>query len=50
MGLLSLLEGLIGVTESLLAKLMSSNPDAAQVDALTARIAAMTATLDAAPP
>jgi hypothetical protein len=50
MGLLSLLEGLIGVTESLLTKLMSSSPDATQVDALTARIAAMAATLDAAPP
>jgi hypothetical protein len=50
MGMLSLLEGLIGVTESLIAKLMSSSPDATQMDALTARIAAMAATLDAAPP
>jgi hypothetical protein len=49
MGLLSLLEGLIGVTESLLEKLLSANPDATQVAGLATRINAMAATLDAAP-
>jgi hypothetical protein len=49
MGLLSLLEGLIGVTESILEKLLAANPDATQVASLANRINAMASTLDAAP-
>jgi hypothetical protein len=50
MGLLNLLDGLIGVTESILSKLLSSSPDATQMASLANRIGAMAATLDAAPP
>jgi hypothetical protein len=47
MGLLSLLEGLIGVVEGILGKLLLSNPeaDATQIASLSSRVGAMEATL-----
>jgi hypothetical protein len=50
MGLLNLLEGLIGVVEGILEKLLMSNPDATQLASLSNRISTMAATLDASQP
>ena len=50
MGLLTILESLIGVTETILERILSSSPDATQVAVLATRINTMAATLDAAAP
>lgn len=49
MGILTLFDALISVTEDIVTRLLASSPDATQLAALSNRVSTMAATLDAAP-
>ncbi len=49
MGILTLFDALISVTEDIVARLLASSPDATQLAALTNRVSVMASTLDSAP-